>query len=87
MACIENLDETPMIFLYRSLKVLIKLVEKNILMKTTGHEKRRFTVVLACMAGRTKEKSRIMFKRKTMPKEEFPVGVFVQVHPKGWMDG
>ena len=27
-----------------------------------------------------------MFKRKTVPKEKFPSGVIVKVHPKGWMD-
>ena len=28
----------------------------------------------------------VIFKRKTMPKEKFPPGVFIKVHQKGWMD-
>lgn len=28
----------------------------------------------------------VIFKRKNMPKENFPSGVLVHVHPKGWMD-
>ena len=59
---------------------------KTVLIKTTGHEKTRFTVVLACMADGTKLKSMVVFMRKTMPKLKFPAGVTVHVHPKGWMD-
>ena len=28
----------------------------------------------------------VIFKQKNMPKETFPPGVVVKVHPKGWMD-
>jgi hypothetical protein len=28
----------------------------------------------------------VIFKRKNMPKETFPTGVLIHVHPKGWMD-
>lgn len=59
---------------------------KTVLVKTTGHEKTRFTVVLACMADGTKLCPMLIFKRKTMPKIKFPAGVFVHVHEKGWMD-
>ena len=59
---------------------------KTVLLKTTGHEKTRFTVVLACLADGTKLKPMVIFKRKTMPKDNFPTGVVVHNHPKGWMD-
>ena len=59
---------------------------KTVLLKTTGHEKTRFTVVLACLADGTKLKPMVIFKRKTMPKDNFPAGVVVHNHPKGWMD-
>ena len=52
-----------------------------------GHEKTRFTAVLACMADGTKLRPVVIFKRKTLPKNvEFVPGVIVQAHPKGWMD-
>ena len=28
----------------------------------------------------------VIFKRKTQPKEMFPLGIVVHHHPKGWMD-
>jgi hypothetical protein len=55
-------------------------------MKSTGNEKLRFTVVLCCMADGTKLPPLVIFKRKTMPKGDFPPGVFVKVQAKGWMD-
>ena len=59
---------------------------KTVSVRTTGHEKTHFTTVLACMADGTKLPPMVIFKRKTMPKEKFPVGVIVHVHQKGWMD-
>ena len=60
--------------------------KKTVLIKSTGHEKSSFTVVLTCMADRTKLKPMIIFKRKTMPKLKFPAGVYIHVHEKCWMD-
>ena len=74
------------LLIFISIEVLIKLVKKTILVKTMGHDKNRFTVALSYIADGTKQKPMIPFKRKTMPKEELPTGVFMQVHPKGWMD-
>lgn len=59
----------------------------TILIKTVGHEKTRFTVVLACMADGTKLKPLVIFKRKTLLKGvKFQPAAFLQAHPKGWMD-
>ena len=63
-----------------------KVGKKTILLKTTGHEKCRYTVVLACMADGTKLPPMLIFKRKTLPKVKWPKGVVVHAHPKGWMD-
>ena len=60
--------------------------KKTVSIKTTGNEKNHFAVVLACMADGNKLPPMIIFKRKTMPKEEIPSGVIVHVHEKGWMD-
>ena len=58
------------------------------MIKTTGHEKRRFTVVLACMADGTKLRPVVIFKHKTQPKNaKFVPSVIVQAHTRGWMDG
>ena len=40
--------------------------EKNVLVKTTGHEKTNFTVVLSCLADGNKLPSMIIFKLKTL---------------------
>ena len=45
--------------------------KKTVLIKSTGHEKSSFTVVLTCMADGTKLKLMIIFKRKTMSKLKF----------------
>ena len=83
---IANMDETPMFFDLPSNRTVHPRGDHTILVKTTGHEKTHFTVVLACMADGTKLKPMVIFKRKTMPKEVFPSGVVVHVHEKGWMD-
>ena len=51
-----------------------------------GHEKCRFTAVLSCLADGTKLKPMVIFKRKTIPKENIPAGVVVHCQPKVWMD-
>ena len=61
--------------------------EKTVLVKTTGHEKQHFTVVLVCMADGTKLLPMVIFKRKTFSKKEiFPQGVVVHEQERGWMD-
>lgn len=42
--------------------------KKAVLIKSTGHEKTHFTVVLSCMADGTKLQTLVKFKSKTMPK-------------------
>ena len=59
---------------------------KTVLVNTTGHEKSQFTVVLTCPADGTKLKTMVMFKLKTLLKENFPPGVLIHCLPKGWMD-
>ena len=83
---IGNMDETPMFFYMPSSTTVHNKWVKTILIKTTGHEKTHFTVVLACMASGEKLPPMVIFKRKTMPKDKFPWGVLVHVHLKGWMD-
>ena len=62
---IGNMDETPMTFDLPGNQTVHAKGEKTVLVKTTGHEKTHFTVVLSCMADGTKLKPLIIFKRKT----------------------
>ena len=83
---IGNADQTPLTFDIPSNTTVAQRGEKTVTMKTTGHEKDRFTVMLACTADGGKLPPFVVFKRKTLPKDKFPAGIFVRVHPKGWMD-
>jgi hypothetical protein len=58
----------------------------SITIRTTGHEKSSFTVVLACTASGRKLPPMMIFKRKTAIKEKLPSGVIVHNNEKGWMD-
>lgn len=86
LGCIGNMDETPMCFDMPGNRTVETKGKKTVLLKTTGHEKTRFTVVLTCLADGRKLKPMIILKRKTLPKIKIPQGIFVHVHPKGWMD-
>ena len=78
--------ETPICFDMPSNQTLHKKGDKTVLIKTTGHEKTHFTVVLSCTADGSKLPPMIIFKRKKPPKDKFPSGVIIHQHPKGWMD-
>ena len=50
--------------------------------------RRRVTpFVLACCADGTKLPPLLIFKRKMLPKDVIPHGVYFHVYSKGWMDG
>lgn len=59
--------------------------EKSVKIRTTGNEKNRFTVMLVCLGAGTKLPPYIIFKRKTLTKLNFPKGIIVCGHEKGWM--
>ena len=86
LSAIGNMDETPVWFDMPAVRTVESRGAKTVFVKTTSHEKTRFTVVLACLADGTKLKPMVVFKRKTMPKERFPSGVVIHVHSRGWMD-
>ena len=87
LSLIGNADQTPLTFDMPAVSTIDFSGTSSISIKTTGHEKNHFTVVLACMADGTKLKPYIIFKRKTAPKNvEFPTGIIVRFQQKGWMD-
>lgn len=83
---ITNMDEVPLTFDIPVNRTVEKTGTSTVCIRTTGNEKSSFTVVLGCQANGQKLPPMVIFKRKTLPKETFPVGIIVKVNPKGWMD-
>jgi len=59
-----NMDEVPLMFDVPSNKTVDVKGAKTIMTKTSGNEKMRYTVVLACCADGTKFPPLLIFKRK-----------------------
>ena len=82
-----NMDEVPLVFDVPSNNTVDVKGAKTIMIKTSGNEKTHYTVVLACCADGTRLPTLSIFKRKALPKDVNPLGIYVHVHSKGWMDG
>jgi hypothetical protein len=81
---LANMDEVPMCFdSPDSRTVEFKGVE-DVAIRTTGHEKSSFSLILCVTAEGNKLPPMVIFKRKTIPKEEFPRGIVVYANEKGW---
>jgi hypothetical protein len=65
------MDEIPMAFDLPNNTTIDELGVKTISIRTTGHEKTNITVILTCMANRTKLLSLIIFKLKNIPRVTF----------------
>ncbi|KAL1470946.1 hypothetical protein MTO96_040171 [Rhipicephalus appendiculatus] len=83
---IVNMDEVPLTFDIPLGRSVTEKCQKTVTVRTTGHKKSHFTVVLACCADGTKLPPMLIFKRKTLPKDIFPPTVVIQANTKGWMD-
>ena len=83
---IGNADQTPLTFDVPHSTTINEKGVKSVNIVTTGHEKDRFTVMLSCTADGGKLPPYVIFKRKTLPKGDFPKGVIVRAQEKGWMD-
>lgn len=60
---------------------------QTVFIRTTGHNKTKFTVVLTTMDDRSNLPPVILFRRKTLPKQaKFLSGVIVRANSNGWMD-
>lgn len=79
------MDEVPLTFDCPPNRTVTTTGEKCVSITTTGHEKTSFTCVLACSASGEKLKPMLIFKRKTLPKENFPADIVVRCNEKGWM--
>ncbi|KAG8233128.1 hypothetical protein J437_LFUL012554 [Ladona fulva] len=80
------MDEVPLTFDVPSNRTVDINGAKTVMIKTFGIEKTCYTVVLACCADRSKLPL-LIFKRKMLPKCTTQHGIYIHVHPKGWMDG
>ena len=86
LSCIGNMDEYLVYMEMLPHKTMNKKGASTVLIKSTGHEQSRYTVVLALMADGKKLPPMIIFKRKTKPPGNFPKGVKIHFNEKGWMD-
>ena len=84
---IGNADQTPLTFDIVTNSTVAEKGIKSVPILTTGHDKDRFTVMLACLGDGTKLPPYVVFKRKTLPKNmAFPHGLVVRCQEKGWMN-
>jgi len=84
---ISNMDETPCFFDMVSESTLHFVGDKNVDGAHTGHEKNRFTVVLAVSADGKVMKTLIIFKGlKKTPKVTPPPGIHVEASMGGTMN-
>lgn len=80
-----NLDEVPVPFDIVSNRTVEVKGKDDISIASTGNEKTNFTVVLGILADGSKLPPMLIFKRKTLPKGNFP-GVIIKANPTGWMN-
>lgn len=83
---IGNADQTPVFLDMPMSRTVNETGAPQVRIRTTGNEKTRLTVMLACLADGHKLPPYIIFRRKTIPKEPFPSNVIVRCQEKGWMD-
>ena len=81
-----NMDEISLSFDIPNTRTVASRGEKTIAISTAGHEKTNFTVVLGCAANGRKLKPLIIFKRATIPREDFPRSIIVTCNKKVWMN-
>ena len=86
LGLIANMDETPVTFDLPSNITIDETGARSISIRTTGHEKTNFTVVLSCMADGMKLPPLIIFKLKKIPRGNFPPEVVIQANQTGWMN-
>lgn len=80
-----NMDEVPLSFDCPPNRTVEEVGAKSVNIITTGNEKTSFTCVLSCTASGEKLLPLLIFKRKTLPKGNFPNDVVIRANEKGWM--
>jgi hypothetical protein len=77
LAQFGNMDEIPISFDIPDIRTVDLKGTRNIELITTGAEKCNFTVILCVTADGGKRDPMVIFKRKTIPKEDFSNGIIV----------
>ncbi|CAI7770662.1 unnamed protein product, partial [Closterium sp. NIES-54] len=85
-AWIINADQTPLWLEMPATTTVEETGVRSVPIRSAGYQKQRVTVMLACTADGRKLKPWVFFKRKTLPKGDFPADVAVACHENGWMD-
>ncbi|CAI7731302.1 unnamed protein product [Closterium sp. NIES-54] len=83
---IINVDQTPLWLEMPATTTVEETGVRSVPIRRAGYQKQRVTVMLACTADGRKLKPWVFFKRKTLPKGDFPADVAVACHENGWMD-
>ena len=86
LSFIGNMDETPLWLDMPGETTITRRGQRSVPLRTTGHEKARFTVVLSAMADGRKLKPYVVFKGvRPIPELNTP-GVVVALSKNGWMN-
>lgn len=80
---IGNTDQTPIFLAMPMSRTVNETGAPQVRIRTTGKEKTRLTVMLACLADGHKLPPYIIFRRKTILNEPFPSNVIVRWQEKG----
>ncbi|CAI7843731.1 unnamed protein product, partial [Closterium sp. NIES-53] len=83
---IINADQTPLWLEMPATTTVEQTGVKSVPIRSAGYQKERVTVMLACTATGEKLKVWVFFKRKTLPKGDFPNDVVVGCQANGWME-
>ncbi|CAI7922916.1 unnamed protein product [Closterium sp. NIES-53] len=81
-----NADQTPLWLEMPATTTVEQTGVKSVPIRSAGYQKERVTVMLACTATGEKFKLWVFFKRKTLPKGDFPNNVVVGCLANGWME-
>ena len=87
LGSIGNMDETPLWLDMPGATTITHSGERSVPVRTTGHEKNRFTVCLSAMADGSKLKPYVVFKgKRQIPELQKVPGVVVALSSNGWMN-
>lgn len=82
---IGNADETAVYFDMPQSTTIADKGSRSVIIKSTGNEKLRVTVMLAVLADGRKLPPFVILKRKGLPKENLPAGIHFRCQENGWM--
>jgi hypothetical protein len=82
---IGNAAQMLVYFVMPSNVTVIEKGAKTVLIRGTGNEKVRITVMVGVLANERKLLPYVILRRKTMPKEKLPADLVFWCQEKGWM--